>query len=282
VPARQFAGVNVSSVRVPVTENATFVARSRPMTQFAVQRGVLTAGGPPVSQVERVAGKRIQPVSLAQSKTQAVPIRTSLQGKRASVVVPASERAKLITEHEKRGPQQASRTKPEVATSEHAVRQFAPTPAHEKHEKATVHQPPPTSNERNVKHEREVHSPPPKISNEKHEKATVHQPSPPPPPKVSNEKHEKVTVHQSPPTSNDKNVKHERVVHSPPPPPPPPPSNERHEKPVTQAQLNSGHQPPPAHVEKQPNVQPKPQGPPPAAKGNPPAKEKDKEHGKEN
>lgn len=127
-------------------------------------------------------------MSLAWAKTQAVPVRPSLQGKRASVVVPAAERARLISEHEKRAPSLASRTSPEKSE-----RSFQP-------------------------------------------------------------------------------------------PPPPPVSHERHEKPVTQAQLNSAHQPPPAHVERQPNmqhVQPRPQGPPPAAHANPPGKEKEKEHGKE-
>ena len=185
VPARQFAGVNVSSVRVPVTQNATFIARARPMTRFGVQSGILSAGGPPVSQVERVSGRRIERVSLAQAKTQAVPVRTSLHGKRASIVVPAAERAKLISEHEKRAPSLASRTSP--SKSEKA---FQPSPG----------------------------------------------------------------------------------------------SHERHEKPVAQAQLDSAHQPPPAHVERQPNVkhvQPKSQGPPPAHV-NPPSKEGDKGHGKEN
>ncbi|MGE5715059.1 MAG: DUF6600 domain-containing protein, partial [Acidobacteriota bacterium] len=97
VPAQQFAGVNVSSVRVPATQNATFIARARPVTRFAVQGGVLSAGGPPVSQVERVAGKRIERVSIAAAKTKPVPIRTSLQGGRGStpVVVSATERARL-------------------------------------------------------------------------------------------------------------------------------------------------------------------------------------------
>ena len=132
-----------------------------------------------------------------------------------SVVVPASERAKLITAQEKHGSQQASRTKPEVATSVRAVPQSPPPPAHEKHEKATAHQPPP----------------PP--SNERHEKA-VH----PQPPAVKVEKQPQ-TAHIEKQTA------------------------------------------PPAHVEKQPDVQPKPQGPPPAH-ANPPGKEKEKEHGKEN
>jgi len=258
VPARQFAGVNVSSVGVPVSQNTTFIARARPVTKFAVQGGVLSSGGPALPQVERVAGKRIERMSIASAKTQPVPIKTSLQGGRgrASVVVPAGERAKLITAREKNAPQAVSRTKPEAATSERAVRTLPPPPAkHEKHEKATGHQPPP--------------------AREKHEKATAHQQPPPPPQAKSNEKHER-TVRSQP--AQPSNEKHERAtVHQP----PPPQVHERPEKTGTQAQLNSGQPPPPAHVEKQPNVQPKPQGPSPAH-ANPPGKEKEKEHGKDN
>ena len=168
VPARQFAGVNVSTVRVPATQNATFIARSRPLTRFAVQSGVLTSGGPALPQVERVAGRRIQRVRVAEAKTQPVPIRTSLQRGQARVVVPASERARLITAHEKRGPAQVSRTSP--ATSEKAI-----------------HPPPQTSNGR---HERTVHPTPAPAppSNGKHER-TAHNPPPPPPPQ--HERHEK-------------------------------------------------------------------------------------------
>jgi hypothetical protein len=173
VPAQQFVGVNVSSVRVPVTQNATFIARARPVTQFAVQGGVLSSGGPALPQVERLAGKRIQRVSIASAKTRPVPIRTSLQGGgRAPVVVPASERAKLLAPREKRAPQQVSRSKTEPVTSDRAVRALPPPPAkHEKHEKASAHQPPP----------------PPLVRHEKPEKALAHQP-PPQPPK---ERHEK-------------------------------------------------------------------------------------------
>jgi hypothetical protein len=202
VPARQFAGVNVSSVRVPIAQNATLIARSRRMTRFAVLGGVLSAGGPPVSQIERVAGKRIPRVSLAAAKADPVPIRTSLQRGRAPVVVPASDRAKLIGTRERHAPQIVSRTKLGTVTSDRAVRSLPPPPQHERHERATIHQPLPS------------------------------------------------------------------------------PSSPRHERTGTQAQLNSP--PSPAQVERQPNVQPKPQGPPPPAHANPPGKEKEKEHGKEN
>ncbi|HSB63657.1 MAG TPA: DUF6600 domain-containing protein, partial [Thermoanaerobaculia bacterium] len=164
VPAAHFAGVNVSSVRIPPTQNATFIARARPMTRFAVQGGVLTTAGPPLPQVERVTGRRIERVSLAQAKTEPVPIRTSLEGGRgrATVVVPATERAKAISAHERRGPQQVSRSKTDVVTSEPAVRTLPPPAKREKHEKATVKQSPPP--------------PPVRERHEKQEKATGHQP----------------------------------------------------------------------------------------------------------
>lgn len=226
VPAGQFAGVNVSSVRVPAAQNATFIARSRPLTRFAVQGGVLSSGGPALPQVERVAGKQIPRVSLAEAKTQAVPIRTSLHGGRGAIVVPATERAKLITAHEKHTPQTVSGTKPKVVTSERVV--HSPTPSPAKHEK-----------------------------HEKHEKATVHQPTPGP----SNLKKERTgSQTQRNSVHEEKNVgKQTQTVH-------------------VEKQTQTA---PAAHVEKQPNVQPKPQGPPPAAKANPPGNEKEKEHGKE-
>jgi hypothetical protein len=254
VPARQFAGVNVSSVRVPVTQNATFIARARPATQFAVQGGVLSSGGPTIPQVERVAGKRIQRVSIASAKTQPVPIRTSLQGgrSRAAVVVPASEREKLLVPREKRGPQQVSRSKTTAVTTDRAVRSLPPPSAkQEKHEKATANQPPPRAHE-------------------KHEKATVHQPPPP-----AREKDGKATVQQPPPPPPAREKQEKAVVRQP-----PPPSSPRPEKAGTQAQLSS-RQPHPAHVEKQHSVEAKSQGPP-TTHANPPGKEKDKEHGKEN
>ena len=98
VPARNFAGADVSSVRVPAAQNATFIARSHPSTRFAVRGGVLSSGGPAVSRVERVSGTRIRRVSFGQAGTKAVPIRTSLQESRgrAPVVVSASQRARLI------------------------------------------------------------------------------------------------------------------------------------------------------------------------------------------
>ena len=122
VPARQFVGVNVRSARVPIAENAVLVGRSRPMTRFTVQGGVLVSGGPALSRVEGVAGTRIQRVSLDHAKTQAIPLSTSPGGGRARIVVPASERARLIAAHAGHLPPPASRRAPEAVRSERAAR----------------------------------------------------------------------------------------------------------------------------------------------------------------
>jgi hypothetical protein len=279
VPAQQFAGVNVSSVRVPVSQNATLISRSRPLTRFAVQGGVLSSGGPALPQVERVAGKRIERVSFAQAKTEPVPIKTSLRGGRgrAPVVVPATERAKLIAAHENRasqqpsGSKQVSRSKTEPVTSDRAVRSL----------------------------------PPPAAKNEKRDKTSAHQPPPP-----AREKREKATVHQ--PSAQPSNEGREKAVRSQPASPPSPPSKGRPERTGSQAQAGSGHDersvrkgpqslkaeeqpragPPQGHVEKQsqgaPPVErqaakapPKAQNGPPPGHANPQGKEKEKEHGKD-
>jgi hypothetical protein len=198
VPARQFAGVDVSSVRVPATRNAAVVAHSRPVTSFAVRGGVLSSGGPALGQVERFSGRRIDRVSLGQARTQAIPIRTSLQAgrERATVVVPASERAKAFE-----------------TSGRHETRQGARTPP------------------------------------------------------------------------NDARPQPQQAVRQPPPPRPrPEATGDQARLAPPHAEGTAGGRPQPApqaHAEKPPAVQPRPQGAPPAH-GNPPAKEKDKEHGKEN
>ena len=221
VPANRFAGVRVNSVRVPQAQNATFVARSRPMTQFTVQNGALSAGGPLVAQVERASGRHIARVSVAQARTQPVPVAASVHGARAPIVVPRSERAKAI-------PQAVA------PSGRHATQNVNRT------QPSNVHQP-----DRAV---REAPRPQPQ----------QHTAMPPPVPHVQ-------PKHEQP--------KHERSVQSQPP---------------TQAQLapprvERGHGAPaagpPPHVQKRPDVQPKPQGPPPQAHGNPSGREKDKEHG---
>lgn len=96
VPATQFVGVNVGTVRVPAAQNATLLARTRPVTRFAASGGVLTIGGPTVVQVEHATQRKITRVSVGDAHTKAVPLSAGLRGQRSNVIAPAAERAKFI------------------------------------------------------------------------------------------------------------------------------------------------------------------------------------------
>jgi hypothetical protein len=96
VPATQFVGVNVGTVRAPIAQNATLLARTKPVTRFAASSGVLTSGGPTVVQVERATQRKIARVSVGDAHTKAVPLDAGLRGRRSNVIAPAAERAKFI------------------------------------------------------------------------------------------------------------------------------------------------------------------------------------------
>jgi hypothetical protein len=96
VPATRFVGVNVGTVRVPVAQNATLLARTRPVTRFTASGGVLTSGGPTVVQVERATQRKIARVSVGDAHTKAVPLDAGPRGRRSNVIAPATERAKFI------------------------------------------------------------------------------------------------------------------------------------------------------------------------------------------
>jgi hypothetical protein len=99
VPATQFVGVNVGTVRMPATQNAILLARTKPVTRFTASGGVLTNGGPTVVQVERVMQRKIARVSVGDAHTKAVPLDAGLRSRRANVIAPATERAKFIAPH---------------------------------------------------------------------------------------------------------------------------------------------------------------------------------------
>ena len=96
VPATRFVGVNVGTVRVPATQNATLLARTKPVTRFAASGGVLTSGGPTVVQVEHATQRKIARVSVGDAHTKAVPLDAGLRGGRSNVIASATERAKFI------------------------------------------------------------------------------------------------------------------------------------------------------------------------------------------
>ena len=54
VPSRQFVGVRVASVRVPVERNAAIFSSAVKTTNFRVSGGVVRAAGPPTAKIEKV------------------------------------------------------------------------------------------------------------------------------------------------------------------------------------------------------------------------------------
>jgi hypothetical protein len=252
VPVNQFAGVRVSSARLPVARNTSLMQQTRRVTSFGVTNGTIVNRGPSVQRIEASAHTRIPRGSIEAAKTRPAPMTaggTAASGKRFSVVAPASVRAREFKAHAPAGGASAGGGKEEhttaasgntVSRSAHAPATVHGNGAPPKHEAAPKHHeaPPPTHHES----EPQSHQTPP---SGKHEKAPEHK-------AVTAAPH-----HEAPPP----------VHHQPPPPPhePPPPVNgesttSHHESPPP-----AHHQaPPPAHKEAKPKHEPPP---PPGREG---------------
>ena len=99
VPTRQFVGVRVASVRVPLRRNTSIFAHTTRTTRFQVAGGVLHNVGPTPQRIARVAGHRIDPVPVARAGVH--PVRLTRSGvapeRRFAVVAPRAERAAAIS-----------------------------------------------------------------------------------------------------------------------------------------------------------------------------------------
>jgi len=153
VPTRQFVGVNVSTVRVPLQQNATIFTQATKTTHYTVSSGVVRVAGPPASQIERVIGRRIERVGIDRAKTKPTTLSAGGVAKARSlhVVAPAPERARAIHAVAKEGgkrpeaqakPQRAAVEKPKPAKPEKSASATAP-----KHERVVAapkkYEPPP-------------------------------------------------------------------------------------------------------------------------------------------
>lgn len=115
VPSRQFVGVNVASVRVPVAQNAAIFTRSVKNTNFRVAGGVVRTAGPPTAQIERASAHKIAPVSIDRVKTRPTTLEQAgaRSGSRVAVAAPAAERERIAA------------AKPETRTKEAATKETA-------------------------------------------------------------------------------------------------------------------------------------------------------------
>jgi hypothetical protein len=95
VPVNSFVGTTVSSVRVPVQQNAGILTSAHKVTRFSVSGGIVRASDPPPSFVQRVTGKTLHRTSLSSQKLRVTTIAAAgvVSGKRVRIVAPAHERA---------------------------------------------------------------------------------------------------------------------------------------------------------------------------------------------
>ena len=132
VPTARFAGVDPQTVRMPPSQNAALAARATPMTRFGVSSGVLTAGGPAVAAVERARGSRIPRASVAQARTQPMPVASAASHGRVAVVAPAAERARLVRTEAAPRHEPQHQAEPNAARSKAAPPSKASTAPHER------------------------------------------------------------------------------------------------------------------------------------------------------
>jgi uncharacterized protein DUF6600 len=204
VPANQFVGTNVSTIRVAPTQNPTILAGAQRATRFSVSSGLVRTGGPPASFVQRATSRPLHAVKVSSIKVRPATISAS-KGARLPIVAPAKERAAAMNAKKeskavKTAPSKIARNE-HATTSRHVEKKMAPThatktekhaapaPASVKHEvkpsgqtrakPSTAMAGPPPKKE--IHHEKGSSGPPPAKSVEKRQEAA------PPPPRVHEE-----------------------------------------------------------------------------------------------
>jgi hypothetical protein len=256
VPVNRFAGVRVNTARLPLTQNATLLKRTRRVTSFGVTNGIVVNRGPSVQRIEASAHMRIPRASIDSAKSRPVAMTAGgmvPRGKRLSIVAPASVRARELDAHApNRGRSAAGGAGPAAgnpAVSREAAKptrsgQATAGPGHRKasgtskdeaapREGVARHVSPPPHREKAPKHE----APPPH-----HEAAPLRHEAPPP-------HHDVAPKHEAPPLHHDAAPKHEA-----------PPSHS--EAPLRHDATPPGHAAPPA-VHRQPPPRHEPPPPPP-------------------
>jgi hypothetical protein len=96
VPAPQFVGVRVATVRVPPQQNVAIYRRSTKTTRFEVANGIVRSAGPSPKRIEKALGRPIQPVPLTRLRAQPTSLAAAGVSKARSirVVAPTAERAR--------------------------------------------------------------------------------------------------------------------------------------------------------------------------------------------
>jgi hypothetical protein len=145
VPATQFVGVNVSTVRVAESRNTTILPQARTATRFAVSGGIVrTTASPPLDFVQRVSGKRVERSGTSRLKAPPTTLSAArVSGKRFGIVAPASERTTRATSRRDvdKGPAYAPAERKRESAPAGRVKAQAPTEKKRAYAPAPLRQP---------------------------------------------------------------------------------------------------------------------------------------------
>jgi hypothetical protein len=93
VSPTRYVGVNVSSVRIPQTQNAAILPRAQKTTRFDVSGGIVRESALPRTFIERATRQRIQPVGISTLKAPPTSIGTArVTAGRFAIVAPKEAR----------------------------------------------------------------------------------------------------------------------------------------------------------------------------------------------
>ena len=253
-PVTQFAGTNISTVRVATTQNPTILNHAQRTTRYSVSDGLVRASGPPATLVERGTGRPLHAAKVTSLRNVRPTMVSTSHGGKLSIVAPARDRAAAVVRKEARSTSKApphSMVAGREAKTAKANSQRATTskPVHREKETARVSR-------------TERHAPPPAV--ERHEARPIrHQekaPAGPPPARPVEKKHEA----GPPPQARAPREEH-RAAMSRPAEPPHPARAEAPPPRIAQPQPQA----PPAPAAAKPPGHPQPQG-----QGKGPKKEK--------
>ena len=96
VATNRFVGGNVSTVRMPMTRNASLLRTGTPMTRFSVSGNTVRTNGPDPRRIERATHTPIRKTSLSAAKLRPTKIDAAgpIRGSRLSLVTKREERSR--------------------------------------------------------------------------------------------------------------------------------------------------------------------------------------------
>ena len=204
VPTRQFVGVRVASVRVPVARNEVIFTKAVKTSDYRVSGGVVRTAGPPPARIERVTQHKVAEVSIDRVKTRPTTLSEGGAAKtsRIAPAAPAAEREKIAA----KPAAQAHEANREPAKAREPVGEQAKAPeTHTSHPEQSAQRAPAKSHK--------APKPEPKGTSEKPTSSAAERAHPPEQPKARAEGQAKARPHEEhPPVRSNEPTEETRVA----------------------------------------------------------------------